>query len=412
MRHRLVTLAAAPRRPFTLTAELPEGEPPKEFRLWPFGQIPTLKGTFTFDQAAAEKVMAAFKDYGNELSFDYEHQAIFGPPPAPAAGWFTLDLRDDGLWAVNVRWTERAAAFLRSKEYRYFSPAFNADGDKRITELVNVALTNIPATKHMDPLVASRAAVDRRRAGQALGLSFADVTRLLSEALAARQGEGSYCWIVDVYDDHAIYEHDGRLWSIGYRMDGAAVALDEQAVEVQRDYTPIPTNDGGDTTMKTLLKALGLPETATEAEALAALTALQASGQSFVALTGKASPAEAMGVLQAWKASTEQVATLSSQVTELQAKLDQQKVDEVIAAGKAAGKVTPAMEPELRKMPLATLSSFLEVAPKVAPEASHQPPSGGNVNTVLSAEDRAVCAQLGMKPEDFLAHKKNAQAQA
>jgi phage I-like protein len=48
-------------------------------------------------------------------------------------------------------------AMLKAREYRYCSPAFDSDDDGTITELVNCAITNLPATKRMEPLMASRA---------------------------------------------------------------------------------------------------------------------------------------------------------------------------------------------------------------------------------------------------------------
>lgn len=149
-------------RRHSLTLELPQGTPPGEFRIFPFGLIETTKGRFQFDQESAQMVVAAWQNYGNQLSIDYEHQALdpVANGPVPAAGWFDLELRDDGLWAVNVQWTERARALLVAREYRYFSPAFYTDDEGRIVELINLALTNIPATKFMEPLVAGRVGGD------------------------------------------------------------------------------------------------------------------------------------------------------------------------------------------------------------------------------------------------------------
>jgi phage I-like protein len=145
-------------QPHKLTLELPQGAPPGEFRIFPFGQVETTKGVFLFDQEAAASVLSRWQEYGNRLSIDYEHQALepVANGPVPAAGWFDLELREDGLWATNVEWTERAQALLAGREYRYFSPAFYTDKEGRIVELINLALTNIPATKRMQPLVARR----------------------------------------------------------------------------------------------------------------------------------------------------------------------------------------------------------------------------------------------------------------
>ncbi len=129
---------------------------PCEFCIFSFGTTSTLKGDYQLDAESAYALMAAAKDYGNRLTIDYEHQALSDPPiPAPAAGSYLLELRADGVYAVDVKWTDKAAAMLRAKEYLYFSPAFTADKQGRPNRLLNVALTNIPATKNMQSLVAA-----------------------------------------------------------------------------------------------------------------------------------------------------------------------------------------------------------------------------------------------------------------
>jgi phage I-like protein len=138
---------------------------PSAFRLFALGDNKTAKGTFILDAAGLASVMAAYKGHGNDLHFDYEHQAftaLENGRPAPAAGWFSIEARADGLWAVNVRWTDVAAQMLRNKEYRYFSPAFEVDKANRITRLLNVALTNLPASKEMQALVAASQTVTHK----------------------------------------------------------------------------------------------------------------------------------------------------------------------------------------------------------------------------------------------------------
>lgn len=394
---------------FFLTSPLPGDEPPKEFRIWAFGEVDTLKGKFTFDAAAGQAVMAAFEDYGNELSFDYEHQAILSEGEAPAAGWYRIELRDDGLWATDIRWTPKADGYLRNKEYRYFSPAFDAGGkERRINRLVNIALTNTPATKHLTPLVAASAR-DLRTPAIALSMSFGDITRAITEAIQERMGQDDYAWTVDVYDDYAVFEHEGKLWQIGYRFDGSSVALIGEAVEVQRAYTPI---DGGKNDMKSLLKALGLNENATEAEALVALSTLQGGAQQITTLTGKPTTPEALGTIQAWKASHDQLPTLSSRVAELEGQVLGGEVTALVEQGKKDGKVPPAMIAvltDMGKKDLAMLKSFLEAAPKVAPDTNHNPPGDGKPPVTLSAEDQAVIAQLGIDPAKYQDHKKAQQ---
>lgn len=143
---------------FSIPDMNPEGVPPSEFKIFSYGKTETLNGDYEFDEEAACAVMANAASYGNKLTLDYEHQALQKPPVrAPAAGRYSIELRGDGLWATNVQWTPEASKHLKDKEYLYYSPAFTPDDKGRPKFLMNVALTNIPATKKMTPLVAAKA---------------------------------------------------------------------------------------------------------------------------------------------------------------------------------------------------------------------------------------------------------------
>lgn len=135
--------------------------PPNEFRLFRAGLNATKKGSFLFDQEAANQVMEAAVEHGTDLSIDYDHAMVSGGlfdamDPAErgkAAGWFNLDIKNGELWAHNVKWTPKAALAIQNGEWRYISPAINFNKDtKRITHVTNVALTNLPATRKPDPL--------------------------------------------------------------------------------------------------------------------------------------------------------------------------------------------------------------------------------------------------------------------
>jgi phage I-like protein len=149
---------SASRNAVELRAQL--ATPPTEFRLFAAGTIRTTKGDYLFDDAAAESVMAAYADMGHRIVIDYEHQSVNPDARAgdgKAAGWCDLEVRNKELWAVNVKWTPPAATALANFEWAYMSPTFefSDDDDNRILELINVAITNVPATKKLTPLVAA-----------------------------------------------------------------------------------------------------------------------------------------------------------------------------------------------------------------------------------------------------------------
>ena len=145
-----------------------QGEPVGEFLLIPFGDVaverPVAGENFVFTATHAESAQRWFQQMGRKLAIDYEHQSFdrLNTRPdglRPAAGWIGgLDVRDDGLWATDVTWTERAAELLRAGEYRYFSPVivWTDEDHTDVSALGPVALTNDPAMHGVRPLAASR----------------------------------------------------------------------------------------------------------------------------------------------------------------------------------------------------------------------------------------------------------------
>lgn len=161
-----------PRRPFSfLTCTVLSsagGAPVEEFLLIPFGEVrverPAAGDSFVFTRRHAESAKRWFDTMGRRLAIDYEHQSFdrFNTRAdglRPAAGWIGgLEIREDGLWAIEVTWTERAAELLRAGEYRYFSPVILWTDEDRgdVAALGPVALTNDPAMRGVQPLAAAR----------------------------------------------------------------------------------------------------------------------------------------------------------------------------------------------------------------------------------------------------------------
>ncbi len=146
--------------------------PVTEFLLIPMGEVrverPIAGASFVFTPRHAASAKRWFDALGRKLAIDYEHQSLSrGSGRAdglrPAAGWIGgLDVREDGLWAVDVHWTERAAALLASGEYRYFSPVIYWTDDEHsdVSGLGPVALTNDPAMLGVPALASARAGAD------------------------------------------------------------------------------------------------------------------------------------------------------------------------------------------------------------------------------------------------------------
>ncbi len=98
----------------------------------------------------------------DDFVIDYEHQTIQASKngqPAPAAGWFKrLEWREgQGLFAVDVRWTARAAAMIVAREYRYISPVFGFDPTTgEVQSLQSAAITNNPALDGLTDIAAAK----------------------------------------------------------------------------------------------------------------------------------------------------------------------------------------------------------------------------------------------------------------
>lgn len=129
---------------------------PDWIRILPLGlvELSDSREPFEVDAGSLAAMVTAFRSRGVDLVIDYEHQSLQGER-APAAGWIKdLEARPDGLWA-KVEWTRQAREYLLSKEYRYFSPVLRLDPtSRRPLALMHLGLTNVPAIKHLPPLVA------------------------------------------------------------------------------------------------------------------------------------------------------------------------------------------------------------------------------------------------------------------
>jgi phage I-like protein len=138
-------------------AAVATGGLPTEFRLFEAGRTKTTKGDILCDAVHASAVLTQLAQDGRDaLPIDYDHDMV-SPLGSnkKAAGWFKLAARGGELWATDVTWTPAAAKALSEREYRYFSPALFRDDKGFVTRIINVALTNLPATLNQPALVAS-----------------------------------------------------------------------------------------------------------------------------------------------------------------------------------------------------------------------------------------------------------------
>jgi hypothetical protein len=134
------------------------GGPPTAFRIWKSGTVVTDHGTHALTKGSVAQLLEDQKTRGNLFSIDVDHMSLSDNAPPEnhkAVGWFSIEERGGDLWAVNVEWTDAVRdGFSKSPpEWRYFSPAYETTKkDGEIVRLLNMALTNNPATHRVTAL--------------------------------------------------------------------------------------------------------------------------------------------------------------------------------------------------------------------------------------------------------------------
>ncbi len=391
--------------------------PPTEFKIWPFGKIATTKGTFLFDRAAARSVLDAWNAYGNRLTIDYEHKAV--DPDARAgdgksAGSFVLELRGDGLYAVDVRWTPPAFDALSNKEWLYFSPYFSAEeGSGRILELINLALTNIPATRHMTPLVAASrsklAMEDDTKEESANALAEGDppppkddekaaARRAARERMA--QLRAALAEAEDEYASLAEGTADDETTSAAPSSEEEETLADADVEDEDEDDEPAPKDEPARaaTSRPAGVNAVGASRIVAAASAA----------------TGKTDAAEIVGALTALSKTNARNVSLSKRVAQLERKLQRTEVESLVSRAIKTGRLTPAEREwaiEYGMDSVAKLRGYLDVTPKRAVIAGadvHEPRGAGAGAprsvpgfVALSDVERKICANTGISPEKF-----------
>ncbi len=325
-------------------------------------------GHWLLDKTIASSLINRAKALGQDILIDYDHQTLKtdqNGQPAPAAGWYNGDeiewREGEGLF-IKPRWTERAAALVAAKEYRFLSAVFPYDAQGRPLELRMTAITNDPGVVGMQALVALSAQLIQP--GQPATPAHAahketPMNELLKKLLA----------------------------KLGIELTGDPT--DEQ---LQKALTEIDSLQASAKKAPELEAALSAEKTA-----LAALKAQTTSVQQG----GQVDLAQFVPVAT-YNALVTQVAALTAQV-------DTTDAATLIKEARTAGKVVAAEEEYLTayaaQKGVAALKALLEPRPAIAALTASQtaavtlPEKKGEA--VLSAEDKYAADQLGISHEDF-----------
>ena len=333
------------------------GETTGRIQLFPLGTFvardgrpATIKGvTAKAWRLTEEDAQALIKRWGQQKTpvvIDYEHQTHHSETngkPAPAAGWIAgLELTPAGVFA-SVEWTDRARALIRAKEYRFISPVFSYDKDTgAVLELVSVALTNHPA------------------------------------------------------------------------LDGM------QSAQAKTDLGGHPNMDK---ILAMLRKLLGLPDAADEAACTAALAALPQ--ENLLALlkhkddalaAAKATPPDTSQYVSmaTFTAVQNESAQLRAKVAELEGAQSVAALSTEIDAALKDGRLAASVKDwaiDMAKNNPDTLRAFLKAAPPIPALAGQQSATNGQPGdgaglAALTADDKYVCAQLGMSETEYLKAKE------
>lgn len=292
-------------------------------------------------------VVALANNQRNPLPIDYEHQIIHSlknGKEAPSAGWMEyFYFTPQGIFA-DVRWTDKAADYIKNGEYRYISAVFAYDTDGYVRKIFHAALTNTPALDGMEEAMVAASVnllqednpMDKKLLAALCALfalkadaSEADITEKVT-ALSAAKGDSS----VDVLDVYA------------------KLAEKEQSVAA-------------------LSTQVGNPD-----------------------------PAKFVPV--------EQVAALQADFNALKTSVEADKKAALITAALSQGKLAPALKDWAQSLSVEALSAYLEKAPAMAALSGEPQAKGDPEQKVvaLSAAESAAAKALGLSEKDYMATYK------
>lgn len=136
---------------------------------------------------------------------------------------------------------------------------------------------------------------------------------------------------------------------------------------------PAPAQETDD--MKTIAKALGLPEDATEAQIVAVLGPQRHTIAELHRLTEEDGDEAALGVIQAWQASHGQLDELKEARATEKLEAETKEHGELITKGQESKQITAATLEYWKAQPLAALKTFLDVASPVVASTEVRPPA-------------------------------------
>ena len=262
-----------------------------------------------------------------------------------------LYFNPQGIFA-DVRWTDKAAEYIKNGEYRYISAVFAYDTNGYVRKIFHAALTNNPALDGMDEVMvaASVQLLNQQK-------EKPEMDKKLVEALCAL----------------------------------FALKADASEAEITEKVTALSAAKGN-----------------SQVAVLDVYAKLAEKEQSVAALTaqvGKPDPAKFVPV--------ETVAALQADFNKLKLSIDNDKKSALIEAALSQGKLAPALKEWAASLSIEALTGYLDKATPIAALAGdHQAkedPNKGNV-VALTAEQQAAAKMLGMTDADYIKKYQSQEA--
>lgn len=287
---------------------------PQEIKILPMGDVHSQKGDFRVDDESFELIRNHFKDRQLDLVIDYEHQTL-KDVQAPAGGWIKDIYKTEDAICAKVEWTDKAAEYLKNKEYRYLSPVVIVrKTDRKAVALHSIALTNTPAIDGMFAIVNSLNIDDKMKEESFMDLQ--EIARLLGLPETATEDE---------------------------IREALKKSKEPEALKTPEDNPPTEaaacSTGAAD---PTVLSLLGLKEGATVPEVAASIMSLKAGG-----------------------------AGVQQEVLALKEQLQKRDASEAVEKALKAGKITAAQNDWAMAYALKDLegfNSFVDKAPVVVPQ--------------------------------------------
>lgn len=292
-------------------------------------------------------VVALANNQRNPLPIDYEHQIIHSlknGKEAPSAGWMEyFYFTPQGIFA-DVRWTDKAADYIKNGEYRYISAVFAYDTDGYVRKIFHAALTNTPALDGMDEAMVA-----------------ASVNLLQEDNPMDKKLLAALCTLFAL-------KADASEADITEKVAALSAAKGDSTVDVLDVYAKLAEKE-----------------------------------QSVAALStevGNPDPAKFVPV--------DQVAALQADFNALKTSVEADKKEALITAALSQGKLAPALKDWAQSLSVEALSAYLEKAPAMAalsgePQAKADPEQKV---AALSAAEQAAARALGMTEAEFMAEHK------